>query len=69
MVSTDASGGIFTTISGIFDSRLWFGVPIYRGIFQKMDNSSQIYPYIQVRREVGILKTGDRNWFYHIRET
>ena len=36
MVVTDAIYGVFTTISGIFNARLLFGVPLYRSIVQHM---------------------------------
>ena len=64
MVSTNASDGVFNTIGGSFDARLLFGVPLYRGIVQNMDNSSLRYSRSQVRHEVSIKKTVIRTGFY-----
>ena len=69
MVSIDASIRVFTAIGGIFEARICFLVPLYRGIFQKMDHSSLVSPCRQVRYEVSINKTGDQNWFFYSRVT
>ena len=69
LVSTTVRGGVFTTICGSFDARLCFGVPLYRGLLQKMDDSSLVSPCSKVRHEVSIKKTGDQNWFSHRRGT
>ena len=69
MVSTDASWVVLNTLGVIFDARLLFLVPLYRGIFQKMDNSSLGSPFSHVRHKVIIDKTGDHNWFFHSRVT
>ena len=69
MVSTNVSGVVFTNISDSFYARLWFGVPLYKDLFHKMDNSSLGYPRSQVRHEVSINKSGDQKWFSHRRGT
>ena len=67
MVITNAIDSVFTTICVRFDAQMWFGVPLYRGLVQKMDNYSLGSPRSQVRHEISIKKTGNKNWFAHRR--
>ena len=54
-------------ISGIFNTILWFGVPLYRSLVQQMDNAGLISPHSQVWHEVSINKARYHNWFFHRR--
>ena len=67
MGSTDASGGIFTTISDIFNAILLFGVPLYRILVRQMDISGLISPRSQVLNKVCINKASGQDWFVHSR--
>ena len=67
MISTDARGGIFNTISDSFNAILLLGVPLYRSLVQQMDNSGLRSPLSQVRHEVHTNKSSDHDWFAHWR--
>ena len=63
MVVTDAICRVFTTISVIFNSRLLFGVPLYRSLAQQMDNAGLIYSRSQICHEFFINKSRYQYWF------
>ena len=65
LVSTDASDGVFTTISGSLNTRLLFVVSLYRSLVQNMDDAGLRYIHSQVRQEFCINKDRYQDWFFH----